>query len=429
MRPAKNMSIGWLDLNEDDQRRAQEYLRQYNGDNTLDELGFGILRDAFADVFFPGTSTIMTRARYLIFLPAMCLAVESEKLSGKRAEERLKELEDTVRESLQEEESRDVIGEVAGEKLKRYPSSIYWNSLRRLGIFLHPWGLSYYLSHLAAIYAAMTPEKDDDGLSHLNNSEVRNWDRELCQIISDGHPPIIHKGQIPPSIKFLLTPHEARFLRDKYQRLALTDGRPSIISHLVERLYPDFFTYPWQVPQPHVLEPYIAHARCFSEFTRGATLQYFYLLHREREARSIDKPSYDLPDVFKRWWEATRHELANWSVDDFLAMAVTLKAIRRPNDIAFIKSWLQLNVKAPGPRGMLKNAAAHELIRNRERITRPTKSRLYHTDYLERWTPPKPAQMKSMTDDPDRLRFGLDYRGWIGSNFVRDIVNGLSKVA
>src|SRR5215813_2451480 len=194
--------FGWLDLNEDDQRRAQEYLRQYNADNTLDELGFGVLRDAFADVFFPGTSTIMTRARYLIFLPAMCLAVESEKLSGKRAEERLKELEDTVRESLQEEESRDVIGEVAGEKLKRYPSSIYWNSLRRLGIFLHPWGLSYYLSHLAAIYAAMTPEKDDDDLSHLNNSEVRNWERELCQIISDGHPPIIQKGQIPPSIKF-----------------------------------------------------------------------------------------------------------------------------------------------------------------------------------------------------------------------------------
>jgi len=341
----------------------------------------------------------------------MCLAVESEKLSGKRAEERLKELEDAVRESLQEEESRDVIGEVAGEKLKRYPSSIYWNSLRRLGIFLHPWGLSYYLSHLAAIYAAMRPEKDDDDLSHLNNSEVRNWERELCQIISDGHPPIIQKGQIPPSIKFLLTPHEARFLRAKYQRLALTDGRPSIISHLVERLYPDVFTYPWQVPQPQVLEPYIAHARCFSMLTRGATLQYFYLLHREREARSIDKPSYDLPDVFTRWWEATRHELANWPVDEFLAMAVTMKAIRRPNDTVFIKSWLQLNVKAPGSTGMLENAAAHELIRNRERITRPAKSRLYHTDYLERWTPPKPAQMKSMTDDPDRLRFGLDYRG------------------
>lgn len=428
-RTALGISVGWLDLSEDDQRRAQEYLRQFNADNTLDELGFGVLRDAFADVFFPATNTIMTRARYLIFLPAMCLVVENEKLSGRRAELRLRELENALRESLQKVESRDIIGEVSGEKLKRYPSSIYWSSLRRLGIFLNPWGLSYYLSHLAEIYAAMTPEKDDDGLSHLNNSEVRNWDRGLCQIISDGHLPITYKGQIPPSIKFLLTPHEARFLQAKYQRLALTDGRPSIISHLIEHLYLDDFVYPWEVPQPQPLEPYIAHARCFSMLTRGATLQYFYLLQRERAARKINPPSYDLPEIFSRWWEATHHELANWRIEDFVAMAVTMKAIRRPNDAEFIKSWLNFNLEAARAIDMLENATAHELIRRRERITRPTKSRLHHTDYLERWTPPEPAQMKSMTDDLDSLRFGLDYRGWIGSNFVRDIVDGLGKVA
>ena len=32
---------------------------------TLDELGIGAIRDAFADRFFPGTSTLHTRARYL----------------------------------------------------------------------------------------------------------------------------------------------------------------------------------------------------------------------------------------------------------------------------------------------------------------------------------------------------------------------------
>ena len=53
-------------------------------DNTLDELGFGILRDAFADVFFPGTNTIMTRTRYLVFVPALCLVVEKEKLVQQR---------------------------------------------------------------------------------------------------------------------------------------------------------------------------------------------------------------------------------------------------------------------------------------------------------------------------------------------------------
>jgi len=114
----QSICFGWLDLNEDDQRRAREYLSKFNADNTLDELGFGVLRDAFADVFFPATNTIMTRARYLIFLPAMCLLVEKEKLSGKHAERRLTELENKLRMSLQNEESYGVIGEVAGESLK-----------------------------------------------------------------------------------------------------------------------------------------------------------------------------------------------------------------------------------------------------------------------------------------------------------------------
>ena len=47
---ALSSCIGWLDLGEEDQRRAREYLAQFNGDNTLDELGFGSVRDAFADL-------------------------------------------------------------------------------------------------------------------------------------------------------------------------------------------------------------------------------------------------------------------------------------------------------------------------------------------------------------------------------------------
>ena len=39
--------LGWLDLGAEDQRRAREYLSQFNADNTLDELGFGILRDVW----------------------------------------------------------------------------------------------------------------------------------------------------------------------------------------------------------------------------------------------------------------------------------------------------------------------------------------------------------------------------------------------
>src|SRR5437762_12980930 len=107
----QSFCVGWLDLGEDEQRRAREYLSQFNTDNTLDELGFGVLRDAFADVFFPATNTIMTRTRYLVFIPALCLFVEQEKLSGNGAARRLTELENHLREFLEAEEERDVIGQ------------------------------------------------------------------------------------------------------------------------------------------------------------------------------------------------------------------------------------------------------------------------------------------------------------------------------
>ena len=424
---SQSVCVGWLDLGEDDQRRARQYLYQFNADNTLDELGFGVLRDAFADVFFPATNTIMTRTRYLVFIPALCLVVEQEKLVGNAAARRLTELENRLRESLRTEEALGVIGDRAKEFLSRYPSSIYWSAVRRLGIFLHPnWGLAYYQLHLAEFHASMNAERDDDGLSHLNNSERRNWDKDLCDMLADGHSVMIGKGKLPASLNFALTQQEAYYLRARFKALELQEDRPSILSHLLDQLHADSFSYPWDVPHPPSLTPYISHARCFSMLTRGATLQYFHLLQHEREIRGIAQPTCDLADVFARWWEATRQDLASWQVDQFLNVAAGIDGLRRSNDAMFIKSWLKLNIQATSAQGLLENAEAHALIRHRERITRPNKSRLHHSEYLQRWKPPDLAEIESMANDPDRLRFGLDYRAWIGSTFVRDIVSGLA---
>ena len=54
-RMALRSCIGWLDLHEEDQRRAREYLAQFNGDNTLDELDFGIVRDVKRSTFAPAS--------------------------------------------------------------------------------------------------------------------------------------------------------------------------------------------------------------------------------------------------------------------------------------------------------------------------------------------------------------------------------------
>ncbi len=60
------MKIGWIDFSREDRAKAMEALHRLQDPMAVDELGIGIIRDAFADAFFPGASTIQTRAKYFV---------------------------------------------------------------------------------------------------------------------------------------------------------------------------------------------------------------------------------------------------------------------------------------------------------------------------------------------------------------------------
>jgi hypothetical protein len=45
-----------------------EVIALFREQDTRDELGLGGIRDTFADMLFPATSTIQTRARYFLFI-------------------------------------------------------------------------------------------------------------------------------------------------------------------------------------------------------------------------------------------------------------------------------------------------------------------------------------------------------------------------
>jgi hypothetical protein len=62
-------TLTWLDYSDRDRRRALDVVDLLRESSTVDELGLGLVRDAFADLLFPGTSTIQTRARYFLFVP------------------------------------------------------------------------------------------------------------------------------------------------------------------------------------------------------------------------------------------------------------------------------------------------------------------------------------------------------------------------
>src|SRR5215207_3503978 len=69
-------SFAWLDYSEHDRRSALDVIDKFREHETRDELGLAAIRDGLADLFFPGTGTVQTRARYFLFVPWMYLELE-----------------------------------------------------------------------------------------------------------------------------------------------------------------------------------------------------------------------------------------------------------------------------------------------------------------------------------------------------------------
>ena len=63
------MQLGWIDFSKTERNKILSVLDLLSQDGTLDELGIAPVRDGFANLFFPGTSTIQTRAKYFFLVP------------------------------------------------------------------------------------------------------------------------------------------------------------------------------------------------------------------------------------------------------------------------------------------------------------------------------------------------------------------------
>lgn len=135
------MQLGWIDFSTTERNKVLSILDLLSEKGTLDELGISPIRDGFANIFFPGTSTIQTRAKYFFIIPYAMKELESK--DGINIYNFKKELDEYERKcgyKLLENNSREdgVIGKRslnAGKWVKRAPSDIYWAGLRRYGIF------------------------------------------------------------------------------------------------------------------------------------------------------------------------------------------------------------------------------------------------------------------------------------------------------
>ncbi len=364
-------AIGWVDFDETERDRAQRLMDLFREQDSRDELGLGAIRDSIADHLFPGTSTIHTRLRYMLFIPWIFDSLPSH-LSPRdiAAKARQKEIELGQALISGAPGAVGIIGKDAGEKLKRLPSSIYWSGLES-------WGIRQFPGSIEAYFAALPHWPKDTGKDHVEDDmsgaqrHRHLWHDRMPQ------PP---KGW-PDTVDFDLEPDEASFLIDR-----LVDRHPhSLLTYLASRsdrakadaiwLHPHIADFP---AQARVL---VEHARIFAGVMHGAALLYNLLLSELRENEDwIERYQTALTE-----WsdELDTKELASWSLDDFWhETRHTGHSVLEPAK-RFVTEWVAL-VRKEGGLGRNRDAA-NGLVMTRERRLKKGQSRFANKSARDRW--------------------------------------------
>lgn len=173
------MPLGWIDFSKSERNKVLSVLDLLSERDTLDELGIAPIRDGFANIFFPGTSTIQTRAKYFLIVPYALKDLElSNETNPNRFLQAFDEIEKECGERLLDgDDTEGVIGSrslAQGQWVKRTPAEIYWGGLRNYGIFT---GANLSLSEYVRAVCVMKKSKTSiKSLGNRNDSEEIDGD-------------------------------------------------------------------------------------------------------------------------------------------------------------------------------------------------------------------------------------------------------------
>ena len=231
------MQLGWIDFSKTERNKILSVLDLLSESGTLDELGIAPIRDGFANLFFPGTSTIQTRAKYFFLVPYALRDLElSNETNPNRFLRALNETEKMCGETLLDINPNEngIIGKRSlqgGKWVKRTPADIYWAGLRKYGIFT---GGNYSLSEYVKASCSIKSKKSD--LSKLGNRKDAAEENE-CDDKNAGNifkmqflKMPLYKKSWRDEIQMQLTKEEGEFLREQI----ISTCPDSMLSYILE---------------------------------------------------------------------------------------------------------------------------------------------------------------------------------------------------
>ncbi len=423
-------SFTWLDYSDRERREMIELMEHLPHErDTRDELGLGAIRDAVAELLFPGTSTIQTRARYFLFVPWIYLRLEGRGVAAPAEDLRREEvaLIGALRASAQRQgsvENQGIIGLRAGANLQRLPSSVYWNGLARWGIRLFSGSQEQYHRLLQTLPpGGFRRLRGDDGLP-VDVSQRPRWHPAL---------PAPHSG-FSRTATFDLRNCEAVFLQERI----LTNASGTLLAHLVANTREaSSVELPWQHPELGGFPPgcrlILRNAHGFSDVLNGAALLYNLMLaERAAECRGTDASPRQQTiglndeqlaefyrDLLLDWLitiDEREGELLRWRDDrgEFWATVMRDGARVSQRARAFVDAWVDLTLDTRPRVALLDATAPRELIEQRETWLKRGLARLSNRDALRRWSGMAGAAR-------------MDFRWRQARRLVADILAGLAR--
>jgi hypothetical protein len=122
--------FGWTYLSRIALAKAEAQLSA-ESQGVRDEIGFLLVHQYYADRFFPGTSVLHTRLRYVLFVPWMYQLLGQGRAKP-APEQAIQKMEgDLCRRLLKfEPHQLGIIGRLSeGKSMGQPPSMVYWNAL------------------------------------------------------------------------------------------------------------------------------------------------------------------------------------------------------------------------------------------------------------------------------------------------------------
>jgi hypothetical protein len=394
-----------LDFSSEQRDLVLDALAEPKDKGTLDELGFGTVRDAIADRLFPAISTIQTRAKYLLFVPWIFRAVADGTTLASRLRREVENRERALIGALIDGVSlkeRGLIGRESRETLQRMPSSVYWGSLRQLKIVRGESSMAEYFREIESLreakgkrYAGLQGDEDE---RHTDAHFA--WDPAL----PEDHAVVEGKAN------FKLSSDEALYLAEKFLQLPTVPGQLGLLQWLTQDVEAGTFTNadcPWDLlteygdAMPAALRCDLEYAWNFALCVQGCNTAYYYFLLAER-GDGLDGCIAEL-EAWAQALAARAPQLQAWhqDIEGFWGWVAQVNP-KLSRDKPFINFWLShlaaSGFRLNGNAWLLKSDLKRRLTQ-REWELKASLARLSNAAPLKRWEAVNGARIMSFRWD------------------------------